>query len=149
MSDSEKCQRCGEVGEDRRTLWMACFYAMNELPIPFDQCAIQGRYMKYVGEKEVKLFEAGGPVTFPEFEHIPESGISTHNFFTLRVCKNCRADWMKQIQNWFETKPEKPESVGTGIFVRDRGSIREITEEEWKERCPDREPVRFINSIEG
>ena len=34
---SEKCHRCGSVGEDRRTLWMACFYAMSELGIPFER----------------------------------------------------------------------------------------------------------------
>jgi hypothetical protein len=31
----ERCMRCGEEGEDRRTLWMACFYEMKELGIPF------------------------------------------------------------------------------------------------------------------
>ena len=33
----EACQRCGEIGEDRRTLWMACFYAMGELGLPFEE----------------------------------------------------------------------------------------------------------------
>lgn len=32
---SEMCIRCKEVDEDRRTLWMACFYEMNELGLPF------------------------------------------------------------------------------------------------------------------
>lgn len=33
---SEKCQRCGEIGEDRRTLIMKCFYQMDEdKDIPF------------------------------------------------------------------------------------------------------------------
>lgn len=31
----------------------------------------------------------------------------------------------------------------SGIFVRDGGMTRELTEQEWKERFPDREPVRF------
>lgn len=38
----EKCQRCGEVDEDRRTLSMACFYDMSELNIPFKQEEIDG-----------------------------------------------------------------------------------------------------------
>lgn len=33
----EKCQRCGEYGKDRRTLKMACFYAMEELGIPLER----------------------------------------------------------------------------------------------------------------
>ena len=32
---SEKCDRCGSVGSDRRTLLMRCFYAMEELGVPF------------------------------------------------------------------------------------------------------------------
>jgi hypothetical protein len=32
---SEQCQRCGEMGEDRRTLTMSCGYEMNELGLPF------------------------------------------------------------------------------------------------------------------
>ena len=31
----DKCIRCGEMDEDLRTLYMACFYDMNELNIPF------------------------------------------------------------------------------------------------------------------
>ena len=31
----EECQRCKEVGEDRRTLWMCCFYDMDEIGLPF------------------------------------------------------------------------------------------------------------------
>lgn len=30
-----QCQKCGEYGEDRRTLRMSCLYEMNELKIPF------------------------------------------------------------------------------------------------------------------
>lgn len=33
---SETCQRCGDDGDDRRTLWMACLYEMNELGLPFE-----------------------------------------------------------------------------------------------------------------
>ena len=47
----EKCQRCGEDGEDRRTLWMACFYEMGELGIPLEQVAINGHYCEQVGTK--------------------------------------------------------------------------------------------------
>ncbi len=62
-------------------------------------------------------------------------------FYTLRVCKDCRADWMTAIKNWFNEKPVR-ESCGSGIFVRRNGATVEITEEEWREENPDREPVR-------
>jgi len=32
---NEVCVRCGEVGQDRRTLRMECFYQMDELSVPF------------------------------------------------------------------------------------------------------------------
>ena len=68
---SEKCDRCEEVGEDRRTLWHKCFYEMSELKIPFTK-------------KET------------------EDGI----FYLLRVCKECRADWLYILEYWFSTKPK-------------------------------------------
>lgn len=103
----EICQRCGENDYDRRTLWMACFYAMNELGLPFDEREISKDHAK---------------------------------FFTLRVCKDCRGDWMGAIKTWFNDKPVR-ESCGSGIFVRRNGATVEITREEWDELNPGREPV--------
>lgn len=37
MDGVEKCVRCGEDDQDRRTLHMACFYQMKELKIPFEE----------------------------------------------------------------------------------------------------------------
>lgn len=99
----EKCQRCGEDGEDRRTLWMACFYEMIELGLPF--------------EKDDK-------------------------FYKLLVCKDCRADWLSAIQEWFNTMVVR-ESCGSGIFVRKHGASVEISDEEWYREHPGREPIRF------
>lgn len=82
---SDKCQRCGEEGQDRRTLWMACLYDMNELDIPFE------------------IIDVG-----------------TRGFYTIKVCKGCRADWMTVIQKWFNTKPE--EEPETGYYVRELGA---------------------------
>lgn len=106
----EQCQRCGDVDHDRRTLWMSCFYAMNELELPFEQHRL----------------------VHPNGHNI--------NFFTLRVCKDCRADWMAAIKSWFDTPVER-EVCGSGIFVRENGATREITREEWDRRNPGREPV--------
>lgn len=62
----EKCQRCGQKERDRRTLYMACFYQMGELRVPF------------------KSIDRDGT-----------------NFYTLRVCKACRSEWMGAIESWF------------------------------------------------
>jgi hypothetical protein len=68
----ERCARCGKDGGDRRTLWMACLYEMNELHIPFEKVSVK------------------------------EDGMDRgRSFYTLRVCKECRADWMAAIQWWF------------------------------------------------
>lgn len=104
----ETCQRCGEKDEDRRTLWMACFYAMNELGLPFEENEVSKDHAK---------------------------------FFTLRVCKDCRAAWMGAIKKWFYDKPVK-ESFGSGIFVRRNGANVEISEEEWLEENPGRQPAK-------
>jgi len=121
---SEECQRCKEVGEDRRTLWMACFYEMMELNIPFKKETITEEVVTdFVNQKK--------------------------HFYTLRVCKDCRADWMRTIQYWWNTIPPKTESCGSGIFVRDFGSNKEITLEEYRAKYGnDAEPVRVIKDDE-
>jgi len=102
---TETCVRCKEQDEDRRTLWMACFYDMDEMKLPF--------------EKEV--------LSYP--------GVTGNiNFYTLRVCKSCRSSWMKSIKEWFHNADVPRESCGSGIFVREFGDNIEITEQEWHER---------------
>lgn len=54
--------------------------------------------------------------------------------YTLRVCKDCRADWMKAIEYWFHDIEPKIKSCGSGIFIREFGSNIEITEEEFYRR---------------
>lgn len=108
-ADKETCQRCKEVGEDRRTLWMACLYRMDELGLPFQERKEGDKY-----------------------------------FYTLLVCKDCRADWMAMIKLWFTELPPIKTSVGSGIFIRENGIIKEITEEEWHQKNPDRDPVRVL-----
>lgn len=109
----EKCQKCQEEGEDRRTLWMACFYDMDELNIPFQK----------------RILSDSNNYNCP------------HELYTLRVCKDCRADWLTFIKDWYNWIPNR-ESCNSGIFVRHFGANIEITEEEWRERAPGIEPVR-------
>ena len=140
---SDICQRCGVKDEDCRTLSMACGYAMEETGLPFKEAAIHGVVVKQTGEELLPTLK----IKFPIFETAAEAeagGATAHlsRFFTLRVCKDCRADWMGAIKAWFETKPVQ-ESCGSGIFVRRNGATVEISEEEWKAQNPDREPVRL------
>lgn len=117
---NEKCQKCNEEHDDLRTLWMACFYEMMELNIPF------------------------------EMETIIEGGVydghpnQSHNFYTLRVCKGCRADWMTTIKIWWDAPLKKEKSCGSGIFIRQNGANVEVTEEEFDKLYPGRIPVRVI-----
>jgi len=145
----EKCCRCGEEGEDRRTLHMACFYAMEELGLPFEKEVLFHAELKDLkkvkdpvsfdlkhGEKPFKLTIAPGTVKC-------KGELTPHQLYTLRVCKDCRADWMQAIKEWFKQNPKLEKSCGSGIFVRRNGSTVEITEDEWRRENPDREPVRW------
>ena len=138
-----KCQRCGSKEEDLRTLWMACFYEMMELKIPFDQIMIRGRIQRVVDKKKIKFLN----LEIPVFKDVPGQKKETkQQFYTLRVCKKCRSEWLGKIKGWFDNiKPEKP-SCGTGIFVRKNGTNMEITEEEWNKGNPGKKPVRVKNA---
>lgn len=100
----EKCARCGEVDQDRRTLWMACFYSMEELHVPFEKIAISGQVVTVVGEKRMKGFEDFPVPVFsePDKDKPPD----LYQLYTLRVCKGCRADWMGAIKGWYESVPD-------------------------------------------
>lgn len=119
----ESCARCGDVGPDLRTLWMACGYAMHEFPVPFKQVAIVGRLAKYEGERDTSM---GRVPAFAE----PDGEERRRPFYTLRVCKSCRASWLEAITAWFKSGGLARPSPGTGIFVRRHGVNVELTEEE-------------------
>ena len=110
--NGDLCVRCGAIGEDRRTLWMACFYEMNELAVPFSQVAIE-----------------------------LSCGRGDQHFYTLRVCKACRASWMSAIEDWFG-RSESRAPTGTGVYLRKNGETYEATPEEVAERFPNGGAVR-------
>lgn len=129
--EGERCQRCGEVGEDRRTLWMACFYAMGELGLPFEEKTLFHANLEDLEETKDAAQRA-----------VRSSGdLTPYGLFTLRVCKECRGDWMSAIKAWFNTAPRK-ESCGSGIFVQENGATIEITQEEWDRRHPEKTPFK-------
>lgn len=123
----EECDRCHEVDEDRRTLWMACLYQMSEMKLPFKEFELDGILRGKTGVKTDRF----GPI--PVFEG--EGSAQKRVFYTLRVCKRCRADWMAAIADWFRnpSAEDYPEE-GRNIPVRVLGEIKYITMDEWKQR---------------
>ncbi len=87
MSNEERCQRCNELGQDRRTLVMACLYDMSEFKVPYN--------------KRIAIVDYGGE----------SSDSFSRAEFHLRVCKQCRADWLVAIERWFWEE----HSIGEGI----------------------------------
>jgi hypothetical protein len=106
--EGERCARCGEVGQDRRTLWMSCLYAMEETGIPFDT---------------------------PD----PDASPYHIRFYTLRVCKACRGQWLAAIKEWFHNVPAPPEEDGDTIYVRELGATVVISRAEWDRRQKERQ----------
>lgn len=141
----EKCQRCGEVGEDRRTLWMACFYEMQELGLPFTRKPLLEAdpvHLKLHKPAPTINLSNGQMLSIGSGEVTTDQPLGGRQFYTLRVCKDCRGDWLAAIKTWFEA-PRAKEHVGSGIFVRRNGANVEITEKEWYQMHPDKEPVRM------
>ena len=108
--EGEKCQRCGEVGFDRRTLWMAAFYDLSELPIPFEKIDI-GEY------PHKRPF-----YTLRVCKDCRGSWMAAIQGWFLR-----------------ETD-RKPSGLGSGIFIRRNGTTVEVSREEWDRLNPGREP---------
>ena len=139
-TEGERCVRCGDVGEDRRTLRMSCFYAMDEMNVPFSEEKVVGKIHERIGTKEMWIgneaeMRAQGfsPLRFPEYSEEPTGNI-TASSYTLRVCKDCRGSWMSAIEDWFNNVEPVRRIIGTGIFVRKNGATVEITQEEWDRR---------------
>ena len=138
----EQCVRCKEWGEDRRTLHMSCLYDMAELGIPLEEYRLKGEAFAKNGVEELWFgdeaeLRAMGmkPHTISTFSPQPTTTVD-RAFYSQRVCKDCRAEWMTAIKEWFERgQPQQQvESCGSGIFIRELGTIREITREEWEAR---------------
>jgi len=110
----EICQRCRVRGEDRRTIRQAALYDLTELGIPFERSRIHGYYCEQNGMSEMELF--GRVRKIPQFtEPDLDQDARNFDFFNLRVCKECRAEWMEAIKQWFNAVPDKPASYGSDI----------------------------------
>lgn len=107
---SELCIRCGRDGEDRRTLWHACFYEMSEFAVPFQTATLfHADITDLTPSKAPFQFtpENGPPITL-EAGRVRSTGeLIPHKLYTLRVCKRCRGDWLRAIETWFAAEPTK------------------------------------------
>lgn len=147
---TEKCTRCGAEEEDLRTLWMACFYEMGELDISLEKTTLHVVDPELVKETveprrySVTSYPSDGskPVTTSgTYDHTarhaePGAEVNLRGFYTMRVCKDCRAEWMGAIKQWFNQREPEHSSTGTGVFVRQLGACVELTPEEVARRFP-------------
>lgn len=148
---SELCVRCGNKGEDRRTLWMACFYDMEEMKeIPFIKRILFHADLENCDMSKaavsIPLGNSGKSINLDSGRVKCSGDLTPHSLYTLRVCKRCRADWMDMIKNWFLAVPKGEDhdsdnytypassSCNSGIFIRENGQIKEITQKEWDDR---------------
>lgn len=126
MPEITHCQKCGDGPNDLRTLWMACFYEMSELDVPFDEKIIDGVLGNKTGEQVSAVWGTKEPV----FAYTDLTK-RERRFYTLTVCKDCRADWMQAIETWFKA----PKSIewpteGPVAPIRHLGTSRPMTQEE-------------------
>jgi hypothetical protein len=133
MNDSNACIRCGVEDEDLRTLFMSCFYTMEEIrEVPFSRVLVKNAFLHdHQSDRPSELFSGLNVPVFTDTAKNTEP--MERIFYTLRVCKKCRASWMRSIRNWYLSS-DKEESPNTGIFVRSLGSLEEISEDEWYAR---------------
>ncbi len=129
----ERCQRCGVVSPDLRTLWMACFYQMEELGLPLELIAVHGHVVQQKGVQRFKGFEDLPVPVWEDPEPSQEPG--NFQFYRLRVCKDCRADWMGAIRDWFNSVPDHfvTDSPDANIPVRIDGRVKMLTREQYDE----------------
>ena len=143
----EKCQRCRYNGRDRRTLIVSCFYELQELGIPFEEKPYFYTDLEQLErvKEPVVLNIPNGPEICIDPGTVKTGGeLRPIGFYTLRFCKRCRADFLAALKNWYENAPVEPDddsevgndefSTGTGVYIRENGVNRELTEEEMKER---------------
>lgn len=114
-------------------MYMACFYAMEELRVPFKQ-----RVLFHAELEDLTKVSDGVSVPVGSETICIQSGtvrssgeLSPQTLYTLRVCKECRRHWLTAIRRWFDERPKDP--MGD-VPVRELGDVRMVSEEEWHAR---------------
>lgn len=128
----DSCQRCGAGPLDLRTLWMAGMMAMDDGDLPVDRVAVLGTYC---GSPE----PLPGGVTGMPLWQVTDHEKRYHEFYTLRVCKDCRSAWYNAIDAWFKDETvdeddDTPQSNGQNFSLKFRQLIidRSLSFDGWK-----------------
>jgi hypothetical protein len=111
-------------------------YAMEELEVPFEERTLSSAIQLKAGTEDI-------PHSAIDIPGMGKTVLRDVPMYTLRVCKDCRADWMSAIQGWWKERPER-KSTGTGVFIRENGATRELTEAEIAERFPHGNYVKVV-----
>jgi hypothetical protein len=115
----KKCDRCGVIGQDRRTLYMACLYEMSELGVPFKPVGFVVRPMRYIGKDPRWGSPRFEPIYGDDDEYV-------RAFYTLTVCKGCRGAWLEAIVQWFRNPTESYLSLNSDENIPERQSLAEL-----------------------
>jgi hypothetical protein len=143
-NETEKCVRCGKEDEDLRTLWMSCFYKMDEnKSVPYEKTEVLEAHHYKEGEHIPTILNEVTRLPFTKEGNDGTLVITKRTMFTLRVCKVCRAEWMGSISAWFKKPPVIERNLGSGIFIKVNGATVEVTEEEYEQMYPGRVPVTY------
>ena len=134
----EICQRCGEIEEDRRTLYTACFYELDELGLPFTHKVLfHAKIEDLAPDEEPHDFtlKNGDKLRLSPGTVRCKSTLIPQKLYTLRICKHCRADWMQSMVQWFQAPVTRSEpDEWRCVPVRENGVTVYITEAEWHNR---------------
>lgn len=107
MPTGERCARCGDWGEDGRTLWMACFYDMSELGIPLEEDALFAADLETLHkatEPAAVQLPDGRQVNITAGTVTCDGELTPMRLYKMRVCKACRAEWLGAIKRWYEVR---------------------------------------------
>lgn len=149
--EEDTCQVCGEKNvEDIRHVSVECFYAVSEVApmaaegtifkeVPNDGSywgttyRVTGTMDKHRIDK--KTTSPGGyEITHIETDQveIPPMRLLEQSIYTVRCCKDCRADFLAMFGKWAKGELRaSPDSAGADIPVRINGALRYLTNAEY------------------
>lgn len=117
-ADMDLCMCCHAYGEDKRSLWVDCLYAVHEVvPEAIDLSGVE-----------------------------PEPKNHNHGYY-LRICKACRGRFLTMMGEWWKAgvgrrdipkdhdgHDEYQDDAERNIPCRINGAIVMLTREEWDQR---------------
>lgn len=96
-----KCQVCKKnIPSDIRTLRVDCLANIKEcIPIVKEEDYFV-EIKKPLTFLEVRSYPSGKRVTSEGSESLPPIKLLEKNFYTLKVCKKCRSNFLNVMKNW-------------------------------------------------